>query len=158
MKITLLTLLLALSFASVKAQKNTTSKPKSEIPTVAFCDLLRNRELYAGKEVRFRALYISMFEMSALSLSSCESEEYFTWAQFDYDSIKSSSKPEILERLDHLMNRDAAEQYVVFNTELLMTAVSDKSETGHGHLGMYRFLVTVKSIEDIGETKKFESK
>ena len=158
MKITLLTLVLALSFSSAKAQRNEPSKSKAEIPTLAFCDLLRHQEVYAGKEVRFRALYISRFELSAFSHSNCESEEYYTWAEFDYDSIKSSTKPEILKRFEHLMNRDPEEQYVFFNTELLVTGVLDKSESGHGHLGMYRFLVSVKSIEDIGETKKFDPK
>jgi hypothetical protein len=53
-----------------------------------------------------------------------------------------------------MMTRYLDDAWVIFNTELLVTGILDNSKEGYGHLGMYRFLVTVKSIEEIGETKK----
>lgn len=156
-KITLLTLVLVLSFPTAKAQKNEPSKPKSEIPTVAFCDLLRKHEMYAGKEVRFRAVYILTFELSAFSRSDCEKDEY-SWVEFDHASMRSSTKPEKLKKFDRMMMRYVDDQWATFNTEMLVTGILDNSESGHGHLDRYRFSVKVNSIEDIGETKKIVSK
>jgi hypothetical protein len=156
MKIRLLTLLLVLSFIPAQAQKREPSKSKSEIPTLAYCEMARHPDLYVGEEVRFRALYSSVFETSAFSNSDCKGEEYMAWAEFDDGSINSSTKPEIYKKFGEMMSRDMKEMWVTFNTEMLVTGVLDNSRDGYGHMGAYRFLVTVKSIEEMGETKKID--
>ncbi len=37
---------------------------------------------------------------------------------------------------------------------MLVTGIFDGSDTGHGRLGEYRFMVTVKNVEEISETEK----
>jgi hypothetical protein len=156
MKITLFALMLVLSFIPAKAQKSESSKQKSEIPTVAYCELLRHPNLYVGKVLRFRALYTSVYEMSTFSCSDCKGDEYMAWVEFDDGSVKSSTKPETHKKFRDMMTRHIDDIWVIFNTELLVTGILDNSKAGYGHLGMYRFLVTVKSIEEIGETKKID--
>ena len=55
-----------------------------------------------------------------------------------------------------MMIRDYREAWVIYNTEMLVRGVLDNSKVGYGHLGMYRFLVTVKSVEEMGETEKID--
>ena len=156
MKLTLLTLVLALSFIPAKAQKSESFKQKSEIPTVAYCEMLRHPDLYVGRVVRFRVLYTSVFEMSAFSCSDCKGDEYRSWVEFDDGSVKSSTKPEIHKKFREMMTRYVDDVWVIFNTELLVTGILDNSKAGYGHLGTYRFLITVKSIEEMGETNKID--
>jgi hypothetical protein len=93
MKKSLFTLALALSFIPAQAQESESAKQKSEIPTVAYWGMLRRPDLYAGKVVRFRALYTSVFEMSAFSCSECKGDDYRAWVEFDAGSVKSSLPP-----------------------------------------------------------------
>ncbi len=55
-----------------------------------------------------------------------------------------------------MMTRYADEMWVIFKTELVVTAILDNSKAGYGHMGMYRFLARVKSIEKVGKTKKID--
>jgi hypothetical protein len=127
----------------------------SKIPTVEFCEMLRHPNLYARKEVRVRALYTLVFEVSAFSSSDCKNDEYLTWVEFD-NSVERSTEPEILKKFRKQMIRYMDERWVIFDTELLVTGLLDNAEAGYGHLGMYRFLFTVKSIEKVGKTKKID--
>ena len=156
MKITFLTLLLALSSIPAKAQKSEPPKPKPEIPTVSYCEMVKYPDSYAGKEVRFRALFTYVFEMSAFSHKDCKGDELMAWVKFDFDSIESSTKPDIHKKFRKMMMRDYREAWVIYNTEMLVTGVLDNSKAGYGHLGMYRFLVTVKSVEEMEETEKID--
>ena len=55
-----------------------------------------------------------------------------------------------------MMTRYMDDRWVIFNTEMLVIAVLDNSKAGYGHMGMYRFLATVKSVEKVGKTKKID--
>lgn len=159
MRISLLTLIFLLSLFSAKAQKSEVPQSTPAIPTVAFCDLLRNPELYHGKEVRFRAILSSGFEVSALSHPDCAGEEKFlTWVEFDR-SVYSSSKPEVLEKFREAFCCRYVDdpQWIMKRTDLLATGIFYKpNEEGYGHTNIYRNLVILKRIEEVGVPKEID--
>lgn len=148
-----LPLILLLSLISVKAQQPEVRQSTPEIPTVAFCDLLRNPEFYDGKEVRFRAILSSGFEVSALSDPACDGkEEFLTWVEFD-KSVYTSSKPEVLEKFKKVFCCRYVDdpEWIMKKTELLVMAVFHKqNDEGYGHTNIFRFLVTIKRVEEVG--------
>ena len=156
MRIVLFIFVLVVSCIPAKAQGSKSHKSKSDIQTVSYCEILRHPNLYVGKEIRFRALYTSVFEMSAFSSALCKGDSYMVWVEFEDASIQSSTRAQTYQRFEKMMTRYADERWVIFNTEMLVTAVLDNSQTGYGHMGMYRFLATVKSIEKLGKTKKID--
>ena len=78
-----------------------------------------------------------------------------TWAEFDGVSIKANSKPEIHQKVEEqiLCGRCSADNHWR-ETEMLVVGIFDGSDIGHGSLGKYRFMVTVKKVEEISETEK----
>ena len=156
MRIVLSTVLLFLSLIPSQAQGSNSHKAKADIPTVPYCEIFRHPNLYVGKEIRFRALYTSVFEMSAFSSAQCKGDSYMAWVDFEHTSIASSTKPKTYQRFERMMNRYFDETWVVFNTEMVVTAIFDNSKAGYGHMGMYRFLARVKTIEKVGKTKKID--
>ena len=134
-------------------QNNRSIEPLN-IPTVIFCDLIQRPDLYDGKEVRFRAKYLANSRVAAFGDPYCTAKENRTWVEFDGTSIKASSKAETYQKVEEqiLCGRCGAEKDWR-ETELLVTGVFDASDTGHGRLSRYRFRVTVKSVEEIGETQ-----
>lgn len=55
------------------------SPQPSEIPTVEFCQLIRNPEIYDGKMIRLQATWVQTFEWSFLIAShsdTCHSQEH----------------------------------------------------------------------------------
>jgi hypothetical protein len=157
-KVGLRTLLLFMSvlIANGHSSLNKNFQSKPETPTVAFCDLLCNSNTYDGKEVSFRAKYISTFEVAAFADSNCADEDNRTWAEFDRSSIKASTKPDVLKKVEEqvycCMWAGLSE---IRETEMLITGIFHKSNAqGYGHDNEYRFMVTVKSVKEIGSTKK----
>jgi hypothetical protein len=150
MKIILLTLVLILAVTSAGAQTNGSYKP--ETPTVAFCEMVRRPDLYFGKVVRFRALYTSMFEVSAFSSPECKGDDSTAWVEFEDDSIESFSNAEAYKTFRKMMAHYLDDGWVIFDTELLVTGVLDNTRAGGDHLRRYRFLITVKTIEEVGAT------
>src|SRR2546425_10517689 len=65
---------------------------KIDIPTIDFCDLVRDPEKFDNQIVRTRALITTGFEQSTLNLPACDSLD--TWAEFDrsYDPKAPESK------------------------------------------------------------------
>ena len=155
MKVTLLTLLVLLNLVAVKAQNKESDKSSSEVSAVAFCDLLLKPTIYDGKEVRFRAVYLADFELAAFHDDACSEKKNRTWVEFDRLAIAYSSKPEILEKLKEQVYccMWGGDNYWR-ETEMLLTGVFHSSRGDYGHLGQYRFMVTVKSVEEISSTKK----
>ena len=154
MKIYILIIVLLLSVLPISAQNNRPATA-SDIPTITFCDLIQNPDLYDGKEVRFRAKYLASFEVAAFGDPSCTTKENRTWAEFDGTSIKASSKPEIYGKVEEQIlcgrcgtDKDWRE------TEMLVTGIFHARGIGYGHLGEYRFMVTVNNVEEIRETEK----
>ena len=154
MKLYPLIIVLLLSGLPILAQNN--KSPESlNIPTITFCDLIQNPDLYDGKEVRFRAKYLANFEVAAFGDPNCTTKENRTWAEFDGTSIKASSKPEIYQKVEEqiLCGRCGGDNYWR-ETEMLVTGIFHGSDIGYGRLGEYRFMVTVKHVEEISETEK----
>jgi hypothetical protein len=157
MKIFLI-LLLSLSLLPTKAQKNKTVQEKKDIPTIAFCDLLRNPDRYHEKEVKLRAKYLSIFEVSAFVDSDCAKKENRTWVEFDRSSVEAATKPEVFKKVvEQIYCCMWAGSSSSRETEMLVTGIFYKSNgAGYGHDNEYCFKFTVKSVEDIGPTKEMK--
>ena len=154
MKIYLLIILLLTGILPAKAQSDGPAV-SSDIPTITFCDLIRSPDLYHEKDVRFRARYLANAKVAAFGDPNCTIKENRTWAEFDGISIKASAKPAILEKVEGqiLCGSCGADDHWR-ETEMLVTGTFDGSDTGHGRMGKYRFKVTVRSVEEIGETEQ----
>lgn len=154
MKIYPLVILLLISVLPAKAQSGRPAAP-SDIPTVAFCGLIQSPELYHEKEVRFRAKYLANARVAVFGDPYCTTKENRTWAEFDGSSIKAAAKPEVYEKVERqiLCGSCGADDHWR-ETEVLVTGIFNASDTGHGRMGKYRFMVTVKSVEEISETEQ----
>jgi len=154
MKIWLSIIVLLLSVLPSLAQNNRSAE-SSDIPAITFCDLIQNPDLYDGKEVRFRAKYLANSEVGAFGDPNCTSKENRTWAEFDGASIKANSEPGIYQVVEEriLCGKCEADDHWR-ETEMLLTGIFNGSDMGHGRFGEYRFMVTVKKVEEIGETEK----
>jgi hypothetical protein len=127
----------------------------SDIPYITFCDLIQNPDLYHEKEVRFRAKYLANSEVGVFGDPNCSSKENRTWAEFDGISIEATSKPEIYQKVkDQILCGSCGADNHWRETEMLVTGIFNGSDIGHGRLGAYRFVVTVKTVEAINETEK----
>ncbi len=85
---------LALSCLSVAGQEQ---KPPQEIPTVAYCDLVREPALYDNKVVRVTANYFVAFEGSIMRDFACDGKD--TWVEFDA-AIEKSTPRKIWKKFD----------------------------------------------------------
>jgi hypothetical protein len=152
------TLLLALSFSILPALAQS-NKPieTSNTPTVTFCDLVYNPDIFDGREVRFRATYLSNSKVAAFIDQNCMAKDKRTWAEFDGISIKASTSPEIFEKIEkQIFCGKCGDDNNWRETEMLVTGIFRGDDIGHGRLGKYRFMVTVKNVEEIGDTVKAE--
>ena len=153
MKIYSSIILLLLSLLPAVAQNN--RRASSDIPTITFCDLIQNPDLYNGKEVRIHTKYLAKSEVAAFGDPNCSSKENRTWAEFDGVSIKATSKPEIYQKVkEQILCGSCGADNHWRETEMLVTGIFNGSDIGHGRLGAYRFILTVKTVEEIRETEK----
>ena len=100
------------------------------VPTVAFCDLVNNPELYDGKVVRVRAFYRVGFEWSQMYCAECVDGETSTWVEFEDEMCRGSKEP-----------KDDRTSSVVFVGKFY------GSGRGYGHLNAYRFRFVVSCVE-----------
>jgi hypothetical protein len=147
-------LLLSLVSLNVLTQVNQSQK----VPTVPFCDLLRHPELHGGKEVRFQAIYRSVFEGSSFYDPACNGDARLTnWADFDR-SVKASMTPEELKRFGEIFCCHADEPvYTLYETRLTVTGILLEGKDrgyGRGTNSSNHFLITVKRVEEIGTTTR----
>jgi hypothetical protein len=150
-------LVLFLSLLPIEAQNNKPNPAASVIPTVGFCDLINRPDAYDGKRVKFRAKYLSTFEASAFVDSDCTDREHLTWVEFDRSAIEVSSSPKVLRKVqEQIYCCMYAGLSYSRHTEMLVTGVFHSSEGKYGHDSMYRFMVEVKKIEEIGETEQIK--
>jgi hypothetical protein len=151
-------LAIVLSIFPAIDQKPEFHRPKPETSTINFCDLLRNPDCYDGKEVKIHAKYLSTFEVSAFVDSSCTDMDSRAWVEFDRISISASAKPEILQKIKQQVYccMWGGDNYLR-ETKMLVKGIFHKpNKEGYGHDNKYRFMVTVKGIEEIGDTKKIK--
>jgi hypothetical protein len=93
----LLVLLAGNSFAQSPVSTTT-----ADIPTVAYCDLIRNPSLYDHQVIRTKAYYVGGFEVSGLEDQRCDSRRSVHVA-FD-EPYKSHTKKSVLEDWDRIFN------------------------------------------------------
>lgn len=156
MYISPLLLALLLNLLPAPAQ-NTKPSEASDIPTVTLCDLVHNPDIFDGKEVRLRATYLSDSKVAAFVDRVCMAKGQRTWVEFDGLSIKASAPSELYERLEEQILCGPCggdDNWRV--TEMLVTGMFHGDDIGHGRLGKYRFMVTVKNVEELGVTEKAE--
>src|SRR5262249_39676107 len=138
-------------------QEHTIHSKKSEL---ILCDLIRDSKLYDGKEIRFRATYLSTFEHSAFVDGRCTDREHLTCVEFDNAKIEASTTPEVLEKVKAQILCCVYAGFAYFReTNVVVTGVFVSSPNRatsngkYGHDSMYRFLVTVKSVHKVEPTK-----
>ena len=139
------------------------SSSVSEIPTVAFCDLLSKSAEYDARTIRTAALYHSGFEWSAFSDSACEDNKI--WVEFD-PSLETSNKSDILKKLQEAIyhypididEKTWAEwKWLDWQTELRVTGFFYKAkEAGYGHLNMYQYKIVITGVEEVGALKRVD--
>ena len=156
MKIYALLLALLLNILPAPAQTN---KPNaaSDVLNVTLCDLVHNPDIFEGKEVRLRATYLSNSKVASLVDQNCMAKDKQTWVEFDGLSIKASAASELYEKLEEqILCGKCGGDNKWRETEMLVTGIFHGGDMGHGRLGKYRFMVTVKNVEEIGMTEKAE--
>lgn len=156
MKIYTLLLALLLSALPAPAQNN---KPieASNIPIVTLCVLIHNPDTFDGREVRFRATYLSNSKVATFVDQNCMVKDKRAWAEFDGISIKAAAPPGLYEKVEEqILCGKCGDDNKWRETEMLVTGIFHGDEIGHGRLGKYRFMVTVKNVEEMGITEKVE--
>jgi hypothetical protein len=142
------------------ARKKDQSTPSSNPITVAYCDLLRHPDSYDRKLIRVKAIYSSHFEMRALRDPSCSQDFLWTWVDFD-DQNATCTKEEVLRSFEAAVDSksparieedlDKAEVVLIglfevaHHSEIRNTILTN----GYGHVGMYKFRLTVTCIEEV---------
>jgi len=112
------------------------SSDRKDVPTVAYCDLLRNPDAYNGKQVRITADYRLGFEWSELYCLECWGMEGRTWA--DFDEVGSCTRNAV-RRLTK-----------AYEGTFKLTVVGEFQSSGgrYGHMGAYRYQFVVKCVEE----------
>jgi hypothetical protein len=137
-----------------------------EIPTVDYCELLRNPEKYDKKTIRVTALLVRGFEVSAFENPVCDTERS-TWVEFDPAS-RQRTKKEIQKEFDRVYNPprkrrkgvieipgpERAELTVAgqFNGPKPGIPIGPEGKrvlTGYGHLNGFKYQFIIKCIEQV---------
>jgi hypothetical protein len=123
-------------------QQNENPKPipcaATKIPTVAYCDLIRNPELYDQKVIRVKAIYRYGYEWSELYCGDCLKEGQ-TWVDFD-ESFESCTKPDVAKKLGD-------NGFKGRTVSVVMIGKFHGSGGGYGHMNAYRFRLLVSCVE-----------
>jgi hypothetical protein len=72
--------------------RQTANNPGTTVQDVTYCQLATDPSAFVGKQIRIRAIYSYMFEVSSLkSPTCCPNRDLSIWVDFDED-LKGSSK------------------------------------------------------------------
>lgn len=131
---------------------------KTDIPTVSYCELVRNPARYNQKFIRVHGIYqLAGGEYSNLHDPGCLNnptvEENFraeieTWVWFD-DALETQTRPGIFKIFGQLRDLYGWVDVIVVGKFL----GSDK-HGGYGHLNSGRFMLNVIRIEQVQPVKK----
>jgi len=137
------------------------------VPTVNYCDLVREAEKFDKQVIRVRAVYYVGFEGSLFSVKDCEDKD--TWVAFD-PSFEQTTNRKILKQFRRLAdaspvkNRGGGITHPVKSVEILAVGKFDgmrQSQTfeikerkltlsaGYGHLNAFDYQFTVLAIEEV---------
>jgi hypothetical protein len=159
------TLMLSLQLICM-AQGGLGQKAEEEVPTVSYCDLLRDPPKYDKKTVRLKVLYTRGFEISALGDPECDSQKS-TWVEFD-PAFRQCTKTNIQREFDKVFYPPRKKQKGVMERpgpergELMMVGEFNGPKpgipigpegkrvlTGYGHLGGFDYQFIIKCIEQV---------
>jgi hypothetical protein len=166
------TFLILFLLAGSSVAQSPALSPIADVPTVSYCDLIRNASSYDKKEVRVRAIYAVGFEASFLYDSACSGKaaaENRVWVEFS-DVYEKSSKPEVVKKFDRLLKPlSKANRYDAGRVEIVVVGKFDgvrqtgelklkdrvlTFSVGYGHLDSYDYQITVESIEEVKSVPK----
>ena len=163
-------LIFLLSVLAVTAQEKSSFV---NVPTVSYCELVREPAKYDKQIIRVRGNYLFRFETSIFSDVDCQSSENTAWVSFDR-SAEEATDPKVLEKLRSLSQASKAQlkklknRHIIYYfsgavTEILVIARFDgikptytvKSQNGtttrtfgFGHMNMRNYQLTVLAFED----------
>lgn len=156
MKLFTLLLVLFAAIIPAAAQENRRSRAV-DVPTITFCDLVYNPDIFDGAKVRFRTTYLANSKVATFVDQSCMTKDKQTWAEFDGISIKASAPADIFKKLEEqVWCGKCGDDNNWRETDMLVTGIFRADDIGHGRLGKYRFTVMVTNVEEIGATFKTE--
>lgn len=161
-------LIVLATFLIVLPQRDKPSSPRAqaEVPTVGYCELLREPASYDKKVIRVKALYVAGFEVTAFEHPSWDKDRS-TWVEFD-QSESSCTDKRVRKAFNAIFNPPRkrkkgvyeipgparAEMIVVGRFEGPRPGITVGTEgrrilTGHGHLNAYKYKFVVQCVEQV---------
>lgn len=130
----------------VFAQEKTENQ-YTNVPTVNYCELRKNPELYNGKMIRVRGIYEYGFEQSAFYDKACFEDSSFsrfeTWLWFfSLKNTCSDNKTAEILKTFHSGRADSK-----LEVTLVGMFNGSKDSGGYGHLNGYKFQIKVSCFE-----------
>lgn len=159
-------IILALFLLALAPQQIERSSEPTDIPTIDYCELLRNPDSYDKKIIRLRALYVRGFEVAAFEHPQCD-EARSVWVEFD-QSEPSCTDKKIGKAMQAIFNPPRKRKRGVIEipgperAELLVVGRFDGPRpgipvgtegrrifTGHGHMNEYNYKFVVQCVEQV---------
>jgi hypothetical protein len=148
-------LLLASSYAQTANQterlKNCSAQVPKRVPTVSFCELVRNPARYDGKIVRLRVKYLVGGETRVIYDKKCEGK---AWVEFDHVFDVCTEK----SVRGRLQQRDPAPTEGLFNglweSEVVTVGMFMHDKRGFGHMNGHKYQFTMKWVERVRKAPK----
>jgi len=131
------------------------------VPTVEYKELLRDPGSFDKKVIRVNGFIISSFELVALyDPDKYPERPSMTWVDFG-EKYRISTRKELVEALDSLLfPREPIEEGQAKVTAIGLFEVSadfnddpKNFKPGFGHMGMYKYRLTVKCVERVEAMK-----
>ena len=134
-----------------------TALDSSKIPTVSYCDLIKNARAYDKKIVRVRAIYFSGFEKIYLYDDRCEANQppsapenvpAETWAQFDksFETKGDSAAAKLNNQLNNFGRKDVTVVGKFYSTG---EDGDQNAPNRFGHLNCCRFQFSIMRVENV---------
>jgi hypothetical protein len=131
----IVTLLIA-SLGSYPAQAKQTAS--ESVPTISYCELLREPALYQGKLVRVAATWNYGFEWSYLYHRQCMSRVNKAWVEFVDEDEGCPQTNKVSKKLKDGFDNKA--DVIVVGTL--------SGGGGYGHMNGYQYQFTIKCLEE----------
>ena len=150
-------------YTSIFSQTNSTF---ADVPTLNYCDIVRNAATYDKKTVRVKAVYFSAFEGSLFLDSACESQS--SWVKFSPLLFEKKSK--VFKKFLRLSDASAKKNssggitYPERKVSVLVVAIFEgikptykigklELSSGFGHMDSFDYQFTVLSVEAVKDVQ-----
>lgn len=121
-----------------------TRGPESKVPTVSFCDLIRDPARFDNKTVRTRAIFFRNLENEDLNDPTCGIEDTYVWVEFDPGYV--SADDELKKEFDRTLC--PSQPCPTGRAKVTVVGRFDGPSGGpYGHLGGYRFRFLLMRLE-----------